>query len=230
MYVISGTTKQVDLNLHALGKGFLRESSILGKTIELSHSCLKDQEKGIGMCRRGGRYDIRWCVLATMSRWGCLEYKVMRDKNHMRKKMWYQEWMTLWVLEVMQKNLRLASYINCLPSQDTWNESVTDNPLGKQVRTATVPGSLVSLSSGNMKNLLLKAVSCSHQVSFTDQRCPAVVLAVSFESCLPWPFSSLSVGTSPDSVICSWHPCSRPTACPSQFCSIESRKIMFIWL
>lgn len=131
MYVISGTTKQVDLNLHALGKGFLRESSILGKTIELSHSCLKDQEKGIGMCRRGGRYDIRWCVLATMSRWGCLEYKVMRDKNHMRKKMWYQEWMTLWVLEVMQKNLRLASYINCLPSQDTWNESVTDNHAGK---------------------------------------------------------------------------------------------------
>lgn len=57
LHRISGTTRQVDLNLHAPGKRFLRESSILGKIVEVRHSCLKDKEKGTGRCRGEGRYE-----------------------------------------------------------------------------------------------------------------------------------------------------------------------------
>lgn len=101
----------------------------------------------------------------------------------------------------MQNNLRLPSYIICLPNQDTRDESATGNEAGKTGENWNCPGSLVSLALGNMMNLPLKAVSCSHQVSFTDQRCPTVVLAILFERCLPWPFSFLSIGTSSDSII-----------------------------
>lgn len=46
VYTISGATKEEGLNLRALGNGrFLKECGVLDETIELSHICLKEEER-----------------------------------------------------------------------------------------------------------------------------------------------------------------------------------------
>lgn len=53
VYTISGTMKEEDLNLHALGNGrFLKECGVLDETIELSHICLKEEERGTDVANR----------------------------------------------------------------------------------------------------------------------------------------------------------------------------------
>lgn len=58
VYIISGITKHMDINLHVLrNRTFLRESSILNESMMLTHICLEDEERWIGMCKGGERYE-----------------------------------------------------------------------------------------------------------------------------------------------------------------------------